>query len=186
MSPFQDFRHALRILRRDATFTITAILILAVSIGANTAVFSIVNSVLLRPLAYREPGRLFAVLEIIPQFSDLYPLLGANARHFLEWKRHCSSFADAALVDRAEFNLTGAGEPERLGAARVTANFFSVLGVPAQLGRTFVSEEGQDGKDRVVVLTDSLWRRRFGANRALLGQTISLNGVPHVVIGILL
>src|SRR5437867_3030387 len=124
----EDFRHVVRKLCRDTSFTLTAILILALGIGANTAVFSIVNCVLLRPLSYHEPDRLFAVQEVVPQFSHLAPLLRVTARHYMEWKRRCSSFEDVALVDRVEFNLTGAGEPERLASARVSANFFSLLG----------------------------------------------------------
>jgi hypothetical protein len=124
---FQDLHFALRVLRRDRWFTVTTVLILALGIGANTAVFSIVDSVLLRPLAYREPDRLFSVAEILPQLSHLAPVFAVNARHFIEWKRRCASFEDVALVDRAEFNLTSSGDPERLKAARVTANFFSAL-----------------------------------------------------------
>src|SRR5216117_739835 len=161
---FQDLHFALLVLRRDRWFTVTTVLILALGIGANTAVFSIVDSVLLRPLAYREPDRLFSVGEIVPQLSHLAPVFAVNARHFMEWKRRCASFEDVALVDHAEFNLTGSGDPERLKAARVTANFFSVLGVPARLGRTFLTEEGELGRGNVFVLSDALWRRRFGAS----------------------
>ena len=182
---FQDLHFALRVLRRDRWFTVTTVLILGLGIGANTAVFSIVDSVLLRPLAYRDPDRLFSVAEIVPQLSHLAPVFAVNARHFMEWKRRCASFEDVALVDRAEFNLTSSGDPERLKAARVTANFFSVLGVPTRLGRTFLPEEGEVGRGNVVVLSDVLWRRRFGASPALVGQTIGLDGVPHLVVGIL-
>src|SRR5207247_5196215 len=144
-----------------------------------------VDSLLLRPLAFRDPDRLFSVAEIVPQLSHLAPVFAVNARHFMEWKRRCASFEDVALVDRAEFNLTSSGDPERLKAARVTANFFSVLGVPARLGRTFLPEEGEVGRGNVVVLSDVLWRRRFGASPVLVGQTIGLDGVPHLVVGIL-
>lgn len=140
---------------------------------------------LLRPLTYQEPDRLFAVKEVIPQLIQLAPQLPVNAWHYREWKSRCSCFEDVALANQQEFNLTGEGEPERISAARVTANFFSVLGTSAQVGRTFVSDEGQDGKDNLVVLSDALWRRRFGGNASIIGQTISLNGVSHVVIGVL-
>src|SRR5262245_9938 len=157
----QDLRYALRALCSDAGFSLASILILALAIGANTAVFSLVDSVLLRPLAYGEPDRLFAVREVVPQFRQLAPTLSVNARHFAEWKRRCRSFDDVALADALELNLTGAGEPERLNAVRATANYFSVLGVQAELGRTFLPEEGEAGRDNVVVLSDTLWRRRF-------------------------
>jgi predicted permease len=181
----QDLRYALRALRGDAGFSLAAILVLALAIGANTAVFSLVDSVLLRPLVYGEPDRLFAVREIVPQFRQLAPTLSVNARHFMEWKRRCASFEDVALVDPLEVNLTGAGEPERLTAVRATSNYFSVLRVQAELGRTFLPEEGEAGRENVVVLSDALWRRRFGAGAGVVGSSIMLNGVPHTVVGIL-
>lgn len=181
----QDIRQAARRLRHDRSFTLAAILILALGIGANTAVFSTVNSVLLRPITYYEPDRLFAVEEIIPQLVQLATRLPVNAWHYREWKNRCSCFEDVALADRQQFNLTGTGDPERVSAARVTTNFFSVLGVSTQAGRTFVPDEGKDGNDNVVVLSDALWRRRFGANASVVGQTVNLNGLPHIVVGIL-
>ena len=178
-------RHALRALRSDILFTVTALTILALGIGANTAVFTVVNSILLRPLQFREPEQLFAIDEIVPQFANIAPLLPVNSMHFLEWKREMKSFEDLALADVQEFNLTGTGDPERIQGVRVTPNFFSVLGVSPEIGRTFLTEEGQEGRDRVVLLSDSLWRRRFGADPSLVGRQIVLNGVPHEVIGIL-
>lgn len=181
----QDVRQAWRRLLHDRFFTVAAILILALGIGANTAVFSIVNSVLLRPLVFQEPERLFAIQEVVPQLTQFAPQLPVNAWHYREWKSRCSCFEDVALSNQQEFNLTGEGDPERVSAARVTPNFFSVFGTSAQVGRTFVSEEGQDGKENVVVLSDALWRRRFGGNPSIVGQTIRLNGVSHVVVGVL-
>ena len=181
----QDLRHSFRALRRDRVFTVGAIVILALGIGANTAVFSLVNNILLRPLHYREPDRLFAVQEVIPQLSQFAPVLPVNAWHYREWKSRCSCFEDVALVAQEEINVTGAGQPERVSAAKVTANFFSVLGVPAQLGRTFVEDEGHEGKENVAILSDGLWRRRYGADPAVIGQTVKLNGISYVIIGIL-
>ena len=178
-------RHALRALRTDLLFSLTALTVLAVGIGANTAVFTVVNSILLRPLQYRDPERLFAIDEIVPQFASSAPLLPVNSRHFLEWKRLMKSFEDVALADNREFNLTGSGEPERITGARVTANFFSVLGVTPELGRQFLEEEAQDGRDNVVLITDALWRRHFGSDPNLVGHDILLNGVPNTVAGIL-
>jgi hypothetical protein len=180
-----DARHSVRRLRRSPGFVVAAILILAIGIGANTAVFSVVNSVLLRPLTYSEPDRLYAVAEVIPQFVDRLPELPINARHYLEWKQRCTCFEDVALADDGEWNLTGAGEPARLAGSRVTGNFFSVLGVAAQIGRTFVADEAQSGEENVVVLSDALWRTRFGGNPAIVGQGVELNGVANVVVGVL-
>ena len=176
-----DIRHGVRRLSRSPGFAIAAILILAIGIGANTAVFSVVNSVLLKPLKYSAPERLYAVAEIIPDFAGRFPELPANARHYLEWK-HCACFEDVAMVDPGAWNLTGSGEPVRLQAARVTDNFFAVLGVSAQLGRIFVSGEAEKGGEHVVVISDALWRSRFGADPAIVGQTIVLNDVGNVAI----
>ncbi|MCX6636525.1 MAG: ABC transporter permease [Acidobacteria bacterium] len=180
-----DVRYAFRTLRRDRSFTLGAILVLALGIGANTAVYSLVDNILLRPLSYHEPDRLYVVQEVVPQLSHLYPLLPVNGRHFLEWRKRCSSFEDVALIDGAELNLTGGAEPERIRAARVTANYFSLLGIQTQSGRSFLPEDGQSGHERVVILSDSLWRRRFAADPSLLGKTVALNGASHVVVGIL-
>ncbi len=178
-------RHALRALRTDLLFTVTALTVLGLGIGANTAVFTVVDSILLRPLQYRDPDRLFSIDEIVPQFASIAPLLPVNSRHFLEWKRQMKSFEDVALADSREFNLTGSGEPERLPGARVTANFFSVLGVAPEAGRQFLMEEAQDGRDSVVLISDALWKRRFGSDPSLVGHDIVLNGGPHLVAGIL-
>jgi predicted permease len=177
-----DIRQSVRRLQRSPSFALTAIAILAIGIGANTAVFSVVSTVLLRPLAYSEPDRLYSVGEIIPELASQFPEVPANARHFLEWRR-CTCFEDVAMIDDQELNLAGDGDPERIAGARVTSNLFGVLGVPAQLGRTFTTDDEND--ERVVVLSDGLWRRRFGANPAVIGQTLVVDGEPHVVVGVL-
>lgn len=180
-----ELRHALRTLLREPSFSATAILILALGLGANTVVFSIVEGVLLRPLDYREPERLFSVQEIIPELTQTLPVLPVNARHYLEWKKRCSSFEEVAIADGEEFNLTGGGEPERLSGVRASASLFSLLGVEARLGRTFAPGEDRPGNDAVAVISDSLWRRRFGADPSVVGRSIRLNGDSRVVIGIL-
>lgn len=177
-----DVRECVRRLRRRPSFALTAVAVLAIGIGANTAVFSVVNSVLLRPLPYAEPDRVYSVGEMIPELVDRFPVLPANARHFLEWKR-CTCFDDVAMIDDREWNLAGAGDPERIVGARVTPNLFTLLGVPAQLGRIFVEADEYD--ERVVVISDALWRSRFGANADALGQSLLIDGVSHVVIGVL-
>lgn len=182
---FAAIRHAIRALRKDALFTLTALIVLGLGIGANTAVFTVVDSILLQPLQYRDPDRLVLVEEIVPQFANIAPTLPVNSRHYFEWKRQVKSFEDVALADPQEFNLTGSGEPERLSGVRVTPNFFAVLGVVPKIGRDFFAEEGQAGRDNAVLLTDALWRRRFGADPSIAGRSILLNGVPHTVAGVL-
>ena len=179
-----DLRYAIRRLRREKGFAIGAVLILTLGIGATTAVFSVVNSVLLKPLPYRAPDRLFSVVEFIPQLGETFPEVPVNLRHFMEWKE-CPCFQDVALSDDLQINLTASGEPERLAASRVTANFFAVLGVEAQRGRLFLEPDGAAGSQDLVVLTDRLWRRRFGADPAIIGQSIEVNSVPRIVVGIL-
>ncbi|HKN60240.1 MAG TPA: ABC transporter permease, partial [Candidatus Acidoferrales bacterium] len=183
----QDVRHAFRALRKERSFALTAIVILALGIGAQAAVFSLVNGILLRPLGYRDPGRLYAIQEVVPQLSNTYPVLPVNGRHYFEWTRHCRSCESIALIntDDAGLNLAGTGEPERISDEKVTANYFSVLGIGTQIGRTFEPENGQAGRDNVVVLSDSLWRRKFGADPSVIGRSITLNDAPMTVIGVL-
>jgi putative ABC transport system permease protein len=158
---------------------------LALGIGANTAIFSIVDGVLLRTLPYREPSRLVSLREIIPAVAAMYPTLPVSARHFMDWRQRCSSFASLSAISIGTSSLTGVGEPERLQAARVSADFFDTLGVQPRLGRGFAPGEDAEGRDHVVVITDSLWRRRFQADAGIVGKTILLDSVPHTIIGVL-
>ena len=180
-----DLRVAARTLLREPGFTFIAVIMLGLGLGATTAVFSLVNGVLLTPLPYKEPERLVTVREVMPQIAHLYPSLPVNARHFVEWRKECRSIEAMALFEPATVNLTGSGEPERLDAARVSPNMFRVLGIQPALGRDFRDEEEQEGNNSVAVLTDGLWRRRFGADPALVGKTVVLNGRAHIVAGIL-
>jgi putative ABC transport system permease protein len=172
-------------LRKNLGFSAIAIATLALGIGANTAVFSVVDSVILRPLAYREADRLFVIHEVVPKFSHIAPLIPVNAMHFLEWRKSMQSFNQLALISGVTFNLTGSGEPERIPAARVTPSLFPMLGVQAQLGRTFLEAEDQPGRDRVVLLSDELWRRRFAADPGVVGRKIMLDGRPYEIAGVL-
>jgi predicted permease len=181
----RDLRFAARVLLREPGFTTIAILMLALGIGANTAIFSVVDGVLLKPLAYRDPGRLVSIREVVPEITHLYPSIPVNARHFVEWRKQCASFEGMSAIIQATLNLTGRGEPERLEAASVSPNLFRVLGVRMALGRDFLDEEEQRGRDLVVVLTNNLWRRRFNADPSLIGKTIQLNGRAHTVVGVL-
>jgi putative ABC transport system permease protein len=181
----RDFRFALRMLRKNLVFSAIAVATLALGIGANTAIFSVVDHVILRPLAYRDEARLYAIHEVVPKFASLAPLLPVNAMHFLGWRKDARSFDDLALLSGMTMNLTGFGEPERLHAARVSANLFTMLGVGMQIGRAFLAEEDRPGRDRVVVLNDALWRRRFHSDARILGTRIALDGEPYEIIGVL-
>lgn len=183
----QDLRFALRMLtlKKNARFTVPVLLILALGIGANTTIFSMVEGVLLRPLNYTEPEQLFTIREVVPQLSNLYPTLPVNAKHFSEWQKECKSFEDIAQMLNFSVSLTGGDEPEYVPASSVSWNFFQLLGVQARRGRVFVAEEDQPGANNVVILADSIWRRRYNSDPSILGKTILIEGTPNVVIGIL-
>jgi predicted permease len=179
---FRDFRYAFRSLRRDHSFSLTAIFALALGIGASTAIFSVVNAAFLRPLPYRAPSRLVWADEFMPHFNDS----GIPNPEFTNWKLNNHTFEGMLAYDPGwESNLTGAGEPERIETSQVTANFFSILGVQPALGRTFLPDEDKPGCPPVVLLADSLWRRKFSADPAIVGKSIELDGQAYVVIGIL-
>jgi predicted permease len=180
-----DIRYALRTLARNPGFAAVAILTLALGIGANTAIFTVFDGIILHSLPYPEAGRLVAVEEVVPKFAHFGATLPANAWHFREWRRQSSSFDQLALVSGLTFTLTSAGEPERISGARVSASLFPMLGIQAALGRTFREEEDQPGRDRVVVISDRLWSRRFQRNAAVVGSKIVLDGMPYQVLGVL-
>src|ERR1035441_3513861 len=169
-----DIRYALRTLARNPGFALVAILTLALGIGANTAIFTIFNGVLLHPLPYPQPERLVAVQEVVPKFDKYGPTLPVNSWHFREWRKQNRSFDQLALLSGVDFTLTSAGEPERLLGARVSSSLFPMLGVQAAIGRTFLEEEDQPGHDRVVVISDRLWTRRFQRDPAVVGRKIVL------------
>src|SRR5579864_6915727 len=177
-----DIRQALRGLSRSPGYAIAAIGILAIGLAANTAVFSVADAVLFQPLTYLRPQELVELSEVIPQYSRLYPRIPVSARHYFEWRQRCRSFADlAAMGESGSMNLTADdGPPERLGAVWVTANFLPLLGVYPLLGRNFTEEEDRPGNNRVVVITDGLWRRRFRRDPSILNRNITLNGAPHL------
>ena len=185
MRLWNDLRHAARALRREPAFAVLAILTVALGIGANTAIFSIVNGVLLRPLPYAEPDRLVALREVMPAMAQIYPTLPASARHFVEWRQRTKSFERLSAVDQSTATLTSGGEPERIDVLRTSADLFRTLGVRAARGRTFLEGEDQPGREGVALLSDSLWRRRFGADPRVVGRTILLNSRPTVVVGVM-
>jgi len=180
-----DLRFALRLLTRNPGFSVVAIATLALGIGANTAIFSVVDHVLLRPLPYRDSDRLYVVHEVVPKFAHVAPLVPVNAMHFREWRRHVRSFDRMALIGGVALNLTGTGDPERLAGARVSPALFAMLGVRPQLGRLFVEAEDRPGRDAVVVIDHELWKLRFGADPRVLGRKVVLDGRPYEVIGVL-
>jgi putative ABC transport system permease protein len=181
----RDLRYAVRSLSKDPGFAAMAALSLAVGIGANTAIFSLVNGVLLRPLDYREPERLVAISQASPKFLKLYPALPVNIATLLEWRKHSSPFESIGAYRNTALSLTGSGQPELITGAAVSANIFHVLGVASRLGREFLDNEDRSGQDQVVILADSLWRRRYQADAGIVGRKIMLDGKPFLVIGVL-
>jgi putative ABC transport system permease protein len=180
-----DIRYAWRALARNPGFAAVAILTLALGIGANTAIFTVFNGILLHPLPYPQPARLVAVQEIVPKFAKYGPTLPVNSWHFREWRKQNRSFDQLALLLSVNFTLTSTGEPERLNGARVSSSLFPMLGIQAAVGRTFLEEEDQPGHDRVVVISDRLWTRRFQRDPAVVGSKIVLDGTPFEVVGVL-
>jgi putative ABC transport system permease protein len=175
----QDLRFGVRTLIRNPGFAAVAILTLALGTGATSAIFSFVYAVVLRPLPYHEPDRLLSVVE--HRGFDM----GLTAPDYLDWRAAATSFEQLAAAAGTTANLTGRGEPERVIAARVSGNYFDTLGVPPSHGRGFQWSDEPYGAPRVVVLGDGLWRRRFAADPGVVGQTIAINGEPHVVVGIM-
>jgi putative ABC transport system permease protein len=189
MNPFgHDCRYALRSLRRTPGFTIAAIAALALGIGATTTIFTVVNGVLLRPLDYAQPERLANIWNDLGEGAQSLPAVSPlDFRDYQQRSRTFESFAAAAEADVANLrgNLTGDGEPERVSLVTVTANFFPLLGVAPARGRQFLPAEEVVNGPHVVLLSDRLWRRRFGADPSLVGRTIQVDGVAHEVVGVL-
>ncbi len=179
----QDLRYALRILREHPTFTAVSIITLALGIGANTAIFSVVSAVLLRPLPYPEPELLMKIGRSYGG-NEVYP---ASEPKFVFWSDNTQSFQAMAATQGfgSGVNVSGGSEPEYVEGLRVSSEFFNVLGVLPAIGRIFTKEEDSPNGERVVILTDGLWRRSYGADETMVGKTVTLNGVNHVVVGIL-
>jgi predicted permease len=177
----QDGRYALRQLRRNPGFALAAILTLGLGIGTTTAVFSVVDAVVLRPLSYSDSSRLVTIDEWTPGVGSI----PVNGLHFQEWRRTATSFDQMALIGGLNVNVTDSSEPERLPAARVSSELFPLLGVQPQLGRAFLADEELPGRDRVVLISNDLWRRRYSSDPQMVGRTISIDGVAHQVVGVL-
>lgn len=172
-SMIQDLRYALRQLRKSGGFALTAFLTIGLAVGAVTAVFSVVNTVLLRPYPFRDPGRIVVWRESIREIQNTAPLLPDNYRHYQNLRTHASSIQDAAIISNPPFSVsTGIDHPQMTEGLAVSPNFFSVLGVPPFLGRPFVEEEAQSGKDRVIILSWGAWKRLFHGSSSVVGSTL--------------
>jgi predicted permease len=182
----QDLRYALRMLAKSPGFTAVAILTLALGIGANTAIFSIVNGVLLRPLAFRQPQQLCVIREIVPQLTKFYPSFPANYPNFLIWQKQLHSFENIGLADSISMDFRGrGGVAVELPGLKVSSTLLETLGIHPALGRNFRSEEDHRGSDHAVILTDSFWRSEFHADPSIVGKSITLDGKSFEVAGVL-
>jgi hypothetical protein len=180
-----DLRYAVRQLRKSPGFAITAVLTLALGIGATTAIFTLVYDVLLKPLPYSRADQLVVMEEQVAEFRDIYPTLPMNANHFTSWQRHSHSFQAMALMEEVSLPLGVGGHPLQIGVLNATPGIFSVLEFAPMLGRAFSPEEAQPGHEHVVVLMDNLWRHQFQSDPGILGKAITVNGFPYTVIGVM-
>ena len=181
MTFWKDLTYAARVLLKSPGFTAVAVLAVALGVGANTAIFSVVNAVLLKPLSYEEPDRLVLINHNYPKI-DLKASVSAPGYHY--YRDNNKSFAGVAAMTGWNVNLTGEGEPERLQGMTVTPNVFQTLGATPTAGRTFTEEEGKTGNNKVVVFSDGFWRRRF-AGLPVVGKSVMLNGEPYTVVGVM-
>ena len=179
-----DLRYGLRMLGKNPGFTSVAVLTLALGIGANTAVFSLINTILLRPLPYHSPSELVVVSETVPQMGG-DDEVGMAAGEYLDYRDRNRTFVQTGAYEDAGFNLTGEGNPLRIHAAAVTASVFQLLGVSPRLGRVFTAEAEQRGGAAVAVLSYSLWQRHYGGDAGILGKTIKLDEKPYLVLGVM-
>jgi hypothetical protein len=180
---WQDLRYALRMLAKQPGFTAIAILTLALGIGANTAIFSVVNAVVLRPLPYPRADRLV----LIRERTHIFDSGSVSLPNYLDWRASQRGFSDLALFRRGDANLSGAAsdvEAERIVSARVTYNFLAVLGLSPALGRDFGETDDVPHCKKVALISDALWKRRFGGSRGVIGRSIILDGIEREVVGV--
>ena len=178
-----DIRYAIRMLAKNPAFTLVGVLTLALGIGANTAIFSLVHSILLRPLPYHQPDQLVRMIQASPKLG--LPSWGVSQADFNAYREQNRSFESMAIYTSGEINLNGDGEPDRLPVGIVTADFFKVLGMNPILGRTFQEGEDSPGKNAVCVIGYGLWQRRFGGDTNIVGRTLILNHAPVHVVGVM-
>src|SRR5438874_13702402 len=178
-----DLGYAASKLRKSPAFTITCLLTLALGIGANTAVFSAINTILLHPLPYRDPGRLVLVTESLPMEGSKD--IGVSAQEYLDYRSQNSVFSETAAFETADFNLTGTGEPRRINAARISASVLPLLEVAPDIGHNFSPEEDRYGSDHVVLLSHALWQSQYGSAPDIVGKPIHLYETAYTVIGVM-
>jgi putative ABC transport system permease protein len=185
-SLFSDFKHGLRVLLKNPTYTAAAIIVLALGIGANTAIFSVVNAVLLRPLPFRDPARLVQVWHVPPPKS--FPGMtefAVSAANFIDWQKQNHVFDKMAILSDSALTLTGHDQPEELEGAAVSSDFFSTMQARPLLGRTFTDNEDHPGKNHVIVLSYGLWKTRFAANPDIVNRTVNFDGQPYTIAGVM-
>jgi predicted permease len=180
-----DFRDTLRALWREPLYAAAVVATLALTLGASTAVFSIVNGVVLRPLAYREAQRLVSIREVVPGVARQYPTLPVNARHFEEWRSRAKSFASIAAMDWRTTSLTGAGEPAQVVVVRASGTIFDVLQMPVALGRPLTRADERPDHPAVAVISQRLWEDRLGRDPRVVGRSLVLGGTQYTVVGVL-
>src|SRR3954462_2785327 len=178
----QDLRFAIRQLRKSPTFTLVALVTLAIGIGATTAIFALADAVLLRPLQFANQSRLVQIFESAPKVG--FPKNTPAPGNFSAWKERNHSFADIAATRNTSFNVS-AGTPEKVDGARVNANLLSILGVQPALGRGFTADEDQAGGPKVALISAALWQQRFGSDPNILSRDVTLNYVPHRIVGVM-
>jgi putative ABC transport system permease protein len=181
----QDLRYGARMLMKQPGFTLIAVIALALGIGANTAIFSVVNGVLLSPLPYANSDRLVMLWLTNPSLQLGVDNIPPSAAYFADWRDQAQVFESVSALDSISFNLTGAGEPEQIICARVSSSFFQLLAVWPEMGRAFSTEEDEPGNNRVVIVSHGLWQRRFGRDPDILGKPVTLNGNSYTVIGVM-
>src|SRR5207244_6300028 len=182
-SLLRDLKFSVRSLLKRPALTIIAIVTLPIGIGANTAIFSVVNALLLKPLPFPDPDRIVALWEKVP--SRGVERNEVTVANYLDWRAQNRTFEQLGIYRWWSTNLTGADSPERVQGFQVTTNFLDIVGVKPVMGRGFSAEESEPGKDAVVLLTYSLWQRRFGADPNIVNRTISTNGITRTVIGVM-
>src|ERR1051326_1560892 len=183
MTLLQDFRYSARTLLQRPAFVITITLILALGIGANSTIFSVVNAVLMRPLPYEAPDRIVMIWET--NQSKGVPRSIVSPANFLDWKQQNNVFDHLSAFRFWYYTVTGLGDPERFQGAHVSPDFFPLLGVTPELGRNFGPEEEQVGRDHVVILTHAFWQRHFGGDRNIVGRFLTIDGEPFTITGVL-
>jgi len=181
----QDLRYASRQLSKAPGFTLTVVLTLALGIGATTSIFTLDYDVMLKPLPYRHPEQIVMIEEQVAEFRDIYPTLPINANHFVMWQQNAHTVEAMSVMRQGAMPLGLGGHPVQVQVVNATPGLFSVLDVAPSLGRPFTADESQPGRDRVVVLMNDLWRTQFQSDPAVLGKTVTLNGFPYTVIGIM-